>query len=55
MESNSRTEHGEHMIFSEGVLIAAWMIFLGQLFLFIKILTRGTWVASSLGIITPGG
>ena len=42
------------MIVAEGALIAAWMIFLGQFFLFVKILTRGTWVSTSLGIITPG-
>ena len=43
------------MIVAEGALIAAWMIFLGHLFLFIKVMTRGTWVSQSLGIITPGG
>lgn len=42
------------MIFAEGVLIGAWMIVWGTVFLFVKIATRQTWISSSLGTITPG-
>lgn len=40
------------MIVAEGALIGAWMLVWGTVFLFVKVLARGSWVSNSLGVIT---
>lgn len=40
------------MIVAEGLLIGAWMLIWGTIFLNVKILARNSWVSTTLGTIT---
>ena len=40
------------MIVAEGALIGLWLIVLHSIYLFVKVMARGSWLSTTLGVLS---